>query len=305
MTSLTSQFPDNDRVKPDYSAIIRPTIQYELYNPSRQGVQFMFDGRPYNVPAVNEKWTGRDPASGQEITYPKLGVLPVWTPTSAPGRGRIEYNARDIVEFACGSDGVSGSVGALGIRPLFGDERDELVEEEALSSHAERRLIEAQDTIRKHELMVAAAKAEGAPPPFPSRKVQEAYSTRQAIESNISFAAYCPVCNMGFKNPQAEAQTHLHIIAWHKERKDLVEKAQEATGMSAEGFGSLEPVSGPTREIPRNLQAGAVEGTFDSAERGSIEAPPPIEGATSDPARAVEDNIRKSAQARAGVKKEQ
>lgn len=305
MSSSTSPFPTTERVKPDYSAIIRPTIQYELFNPRVQGVQFSFDGRPYNIPGVNERWKGRDPSTGEEITYPKPGVLPVWTPTAAPGRGRIEYNARDIVEFACGPDGISGSVGPLGIRPLFGDERDELVEEEALSAHAERKLIEAQDTIRKHESRVAAAKADGQPPPFPSHKVLEAYQTRQAIETNISFAAQCPVCNMGFRNPSAESQAQLHIIAWHKERTDLVEKARAATGM----MGNTEEQSIPKaadiglqqREIPRGLQGGAADKALDAAEAGSISAPAPLEGATSDPARQVEEQLRKGTATRAAA----
>lgn len=221
---LMDQEDEGARRKPNYSEIIRPTLQYELYNPADHTVEFAFNGDTYKIPAHNRHWSGKDPYTGQQMVYPKPGVLPVWGPAAIPGR-KIEFTARDIVAFACGPDGISGSVGGLGIRPMFGDERDEEVTfPEAQSAWAEQRQQQAQISIRQHEQKVADAKASGTPPPFPGRQVLEAYSLRNAYESQIGFKFLCTICNMGFRNSQTEV--YVHTISFHKDRRDAVEEAE-------------------------------------------------------------------------------
>jgi hypothetical protein len=211
-------------IRPNYSEIIRPVLQYELYNPAAHTIEFSFDAQVYKVPARDKHWRGRDPYTGEFVTYPKPGILPIWTPTAVPGK-KIEYNARDIIIFACGPDGISGSVGPLGIRPLFGDDRDELVAEEAQSAWAEHHLSASMQIIRSHEMKVAEAKAAGNPPPFPGRQVLDAYAFRKAYESRVSFKYTCPVCNLGFR--QSMAEVYVHLTVDHRDRRDLVEEAEK------------------------------------------------------------------------------
>lgn len=270
--------------RPNYSEIIRPTLQYELYNAADHTIEFMFDGRPFRVPAHDKHWHGKDPHTGVEIVYPKPGVLPIWGPSPIPGK-RIEYTARDIVAFACGPDGISGSVGGLGVRPLFGDERDQLVAEEAQSAWAERRRFDAEQMIRAHEAKVRDAKEAGTPPPYPGRKVLEAYSLRNAYESQLAFKFTCPICNMGFRDSQTEV--YVHTITFHKDRRDDVIEAQEQlskvknpeTGQVEQrplGKTDLTPEeAGPAFERPLPASAQNMGAILD--EVGGKEPEPPVE----------------------------
>ncbi len=248
------------RLRPRYEEIIRPTLQYELYNPSDRTIEFGFDGNTFKIPAHNKHWVGKNPndPTGPALVYPKPGVLPIWTPAAVPGK-KLEYGARDILAFACGPDGISGSVGPLGVRPLFSDERDELVIEEGQTAWAERKVIEAQDTKRKHEVAVADAKAQGVPPPFPGKRVLEAYQMINAYETQIGFKYLCPVCNLGFRNSQTEV--YVHVISYHKDRGDQVEEAQKKLSHTPQGevpigetnLKGLEPEAPVQRPLPEGL----------------------------------------------------
>lgn len=198
----------------DFTEIIAPVVQYELFNPGTRRVEQDFDGQTYVFPAVHEHAVLDDPRTGSLMQYPKPGVLPIFDkhrPLHPP------VPAREVVKFMVGPDGRTGKVGQHGIRPLFGDHRDAMVEEEAKRQWVENRRRNLEDKVRAWELEVAKAREHGDPVGRPPRAVMEAYSELSEM-SAVSFERFsCPVCNWGFME---EKDMHIHTVAHHGDRPE-------------------------------------------------------------------------------------
>lgn len=195
----------------NYREIIKPTVQYVLYNPWPVEKSADYNGETYRIPAFNQTAKLKDGS-----TWATPGELPI------AGRPGI-VEAKTIVEFIVGPDGRTGALGSIGVRVLFGDERDKAVKKEA---HETQRKAEAAidlQTCRDHEIAVLRAHDAAAPAPVPSQRVMDAYARRQAREEEDLLKASCPACNMGFEDQRAVS---IHVLSVHKNRKDLVTDAE-------------------------------------------------------------------------------
>lgn len=295
--------------KPDYKAIIQPTLQYELYNPSNKAIEFAYDNCTYRIPAAHENWVGIDPSDPAlgKITYPEPGVMPVWSPIGK------RYTAADIVKFACGLDGRTGRVlGIRGVRPLFGEEEEinQLVKQEAQEAYLERQMLIVNQGISAYEQGVAEDTAEGRPPRMMPTVIREFYEQRRAWQTLPSTRFACPVCRWQLESEDA---TWVHILAYHKDHPNEVAEATERmneallaagertiTGQTG-GADIAEPLPG-RGHLP---SAGEVEDALSAAERGETGSREPVTASRvdpSDPASILEQRVREGslAQARGG-----
>lgn len=210
-------FEEATTPKLDYRPTIRPTLQYELYNPSDKPMSFSKAGEDFYLPARDKRWRGKDPSTGQTITYPKPGVLPIW------GIPEQKITALQVVEAAVGLDGISGMVGANGARVLI-DGRDEEVMEDARAGWLRKQLADWTTTTQNHERAVRKAQEQGEPPPHPPKLVKEAYEglAKYSNEADGYLQVRCETCNWGFPDETAKWQ---HVIALHKDRRQEAEAA--------------------------------------------------------------------------------
>jgi hypothetical protein len=193
--------PANEPV--DFSRIIQPTIQFELYNPGDEAVTQEVDGEQYTVPG-NSEYAYLLRGNGTASRYDKPGVLPI------TGTGVLP--ARTIVEFLVGPDGRSGKIGSRGIRLLIAGYEEQIMEE-AYTAWVDAKRFDAINLTRSHEEANARATANKEPLKRPSRKVMEAYNWLAENDSAASLRFSCPICNWGLKYEQ---ELHVHITTHHR-----------------------------------------------------------------------------------------
>lgn len=211
----------------NYKSIIKPVLQYELYNPSDKPQHFSKAGVDFYLPARDKRWRGKDPTSGQQFTYPKPGVLPIW------GIPEQRITALQVVQFAVGEDGISGVVGINGVRALFDEEeQNKPVYSEARRACLRKEVADANLTVQNHERAVAKAKAADEQPPVPGRIVQEAYNflARAGADADEFLPIRCSTCNWGFPD---DTRMWEHVLSMHRERRAEAEKALMLEGKSA------------------------------------------------------------------------
>lgn len=254
----------------DFTEVIRPQRVRELYNPNPEApVQFAYNAEVYTLPPADKLLQLRDPFTRRKMTWPKPGVLPLYDIRFSVRGQRFQILADELVEVACGRDGRSGQVGVLGVRPLFGDERDEDVMLEAAEAFGVRRDVEALDRTRTHENNVAAARANGDVPPRPTQQIMLDYDwlARRDLSRSLRFA--CEVCNLGFREEQ---EMLIHTLAHHKAHPAAAE-AERALKLT--GKGASKPVYTPPKGADMDaIAAGVAEGEkiLSSAEEGSAGA---------------------------------
>jgi hypothetical protein len=253
----------------DYREIINPTVQFELYNPSDDDVEFQYDGNPYVIPANHRKAEIIDPRTGRVALYPKPGVLPIIGIPPRPGRWPVE--ARKIVEFVCGHNGRGGVLGKAGVRPLFQDGRDALVKEEARRGWAENALYNYQERTRAWETEVEQRKAQGLPVPRPGHDVMKAYRKLGEMQA-ITFEKFsCPVCNWGFLE---EIDVNVHVVTHHPTHAyaETARLMLDPQNPGRVGLGSVEVTRAPEKPIPAGITSA---GATIAAAGDGVEIPDP------------------------------
>lgn len=250
MEEIRDTAEEFERPAIDYKSIIKPTLQYELYNPSEKSQHFSKAGVEFYLPAKGKKWRGQDPSTGQTITYPKPGVMPVW------GIPEQKITALQVVQFAVGEDGISGVIGENGVRALFGeDKQDELVYEDAHKACLRKEVADANLTIHNHERAVAVARAANEQPPIPGRMVQDAYArlAKAGSEADEFFPVRCATCNLGLADEKA---MWLHVLGTHRDRKA---EAEKALGLDETGGKMVTVPREPPTPVPTMSEEDALE----------------------------------------------
>lgn len=172
----------------DYRSIIQPKVQYKLWNPAPNDVERDVSAVTFVIPAGGTLDITGLPAA---VTDGKGNALP---------RGSSSYrealSAEQILSHLVGEDGRTGKLGPLGVRCLFGDERDELVKEEGRETWE---LWQYQNDLRAeyaHNKAIQTAKEAGLPPPPPTRETREKIARRVAYErdSQVVPTHPCPSC---------------------------------------------------------------------------------------------------------------
>lgn len=220
----------------DYTEIIKPVVQYGLYNPWPTERSFDFGGKCYRMPAKS--------------------VTPIYD------RPDVGATALNVLSFAVGKTGREGVVGSIGVRALFGDARDQLVKQEAHQAQKEKESIDDLETCRSHELMVLRAQEAAAAPPRPSQRVMDAYKRRAAREDEEQMKFSCPACNTGFKD---QHEVSVHVVALHKNRKDLLNEAESFLKLESLSIGvnlDLQDPLGDTVPVERKVVSAQEAAAF-------------------------------------------
>ncbi len=244
----------------NYQTILNPTIQYELYNPADEPMEFGYNGETYVLPGAEDFWVGRDAQTGQLMEYTREGVLPVF------GRPDQRIEALTIVKHATGDDGRSGHVGVNGVRPLFGDERDEEVIREAREAYVEKRRYDYEAMTRAWEAEVALALQQRREPGRPPRRVRDAYEWLRRNEQKGGVKISCPVCYAGFPN---DVQVDAHMLADHK-RHPKTDEVRERLGLEEDvvDLSSAETVPADTKPLPKSVKGAGK--TLDETAGGGL-----------------------------------
>lgn len=270
-------FEDPVRTPVDFSKIILPTVQFELYNPGDEAVSQEVDGNPYTVPGSSE-YAYMLSHGGTASRYDKPGILPIMGTAILP--------ARTIVEFLVGPDGRSGAIGGRGIRLMLPG-YEEQIKEEAYIAWVDSKRHNCINLTRAHEDAVARAVANKEPGQRPSVKVRQAYQWLAENDSAASLRFSCPICNWGLKYEQ---ELHVHVVTHHRSHPAAVKSAEILKGMAEasvdddEGGGDapvyaqgavldlggieLEKVERETLPVPKGLSTAA--DSMRRAERGEI-----------------------------------
>lgn len=236
----------------DYKSILKPDVQYRLYNPNPKAVEGQHNGRCYRIPARDEHYVD---SRGQK--FPEPGVLPIYPYMNQVRLGdrTVEdrlMTAEMIVVHLVGEDGVSGQIGGAGIRllPSANDPLAEAVKRDALEASRAKAYADAGATIAAFEAENAKRIEYKQTPVPPPAKVKEAYRFRAEAErvSEADLPAFqCPKCYEGIPT---EEKLRAHISELHA--------AYEGTLLKA---ANLEPLTdapvkrGPGR--PRKAEAVA------------------------------------------------
>jgi hypothetical protein len=219
----------------DYKSILKPDVQYRLYNPNPKAVEGQHNGRIYRIPGRDEHYVD---SRGQRFSEP--GVFPVYpyNYTIRLGERTTEdkvMTAEMIVVHLVGEDGISGQIGGAGVRLLpSGDETlAEAVKRDALEASRTKAYADAGATIAAFEAENAKRIEYKQTPIQPPPKVKEAYRYRAEVErvSTADLPAFqCPKCYEGIAD---ETKLRAHIAEIHS--------AYEATLLKAAGLEMATP----------------------------------------------------------------
>lgn len=252
----------------DFSSIIAPEVRFELYNPDPdEPIYESFAAEMYVIPPSTQRLVTLDPFSHEQSVYPKPGVCPIFDRNERRG---FPIPAQKIVEHFCGTDGRSGTIGGRGVRPLFGDERDQAVIAEAKEAFLRFRDQEDLVMIRDHENRVMIARENATPPPRPTPQVMAAYQrSAQRDETNL-FKFSCEVCNGPFATEQ---EMLVHVVSVHKKHPAAVEAVRALKLDQQNPKPEFVPPE-PKGKLPTQEE---VEGALDEAE-GKLENSKPAPG---------------------------
>ena len=187
----------------DLTELYRPLKGQAYFNPRPSALKLEFGGCPY----VFQKGYGEI-----QLKY-STQHAPVYKTTGEA------HTSSNVFKHFFGDDGRTGRAGECGIRPLFGDSRDESIVEEAETAFREAQYQADMRIKMAHMARVSNERAAGAPPTAPSKDVQEAMA-RIAERDRLngwSAAFACPHC----ASPNADAQSRdAHVAAIHPELAD-------------------------------------------------------------------------------------
>jgi hypothetical protein len=209
----------------DLSTLIAPKPVYRIYNPAAREVSCDYASKTWRIPAKSTLAITDTRVRGNDKEPPVL------------------LDARSILIALVGEDGRSGKLGELGVRPLFGDARDDLVKQEADEAHKENHYQVCLGIKLTHMSRIAKEREAGVAPTPPSLRVREAmeYVAKVERERGLTGAATCQECGWALAT---EADLKAHIANIHPE------KAQN-------GFGEARPVQTMTTQAqpPVNVEA--------------------------------------------------
>ena len=189
----------------DFEALLKPKVEFRLYNPCPEPVEQDFDSWTYVIPAKGFLEIAGRPSHPHPD--PRL--------KGSPGYRDFPIEAKDIVKHLVGEDGRSGKLGQRGVRVLFGDSRDEAVIAEADAAAAEWQYRCDLQTEYAHNKSNTNLKEQGIAPAPPSARVQDAIRRRVEYEkgNNTRATHPCPECEWPF---YSEQEVSSHIESTHK-----------------------------------------------------------------------------------------
>ena len=230
----------------NFSEILTPTVQYELYNAADVAIEGECGGEVYRVPANHEFHQIRNEATGQIVgQYPKPGVLPITS------NGRLSAIA--IIRHLVGEDGRSGKIGIMGIRALFQDpEKDKLVKREAMETWVEKRRSDALARTRAHEQAVARAQEAKLDIPRPNRQVQADYLFLREADAAEALKYQCGVCGWGFAE---EREKDIHVVTFHRGSPRAAKSAERLGIAESDADFELESEPKQSKPLPNTLKS--------------------------------------------------
>lgn len=189
----------------NYREIIQPKAQFRLYNPAPIPVERDFAAQTYVIPAQGE------------LAIYGLGASHTNTRGEGLPKGSASWRdavpAEVIVAHFIGEDGRSGALGPLGVRCLFGDERDVEVRAEAAEAW---KLWEYKSDLKEeaaHNKAVQNAKENGIPLPVATIRTREAIRRRAEFEKETAVIASHP-CQCGYPCFSAD-ELNSHTLSTH------------------------------------------------------------------------------------------
>jgi hypothetical protein len=125
--------------------------------------------------------------------------------------------AEQIVKELIGAEGTMGRIGKLGVRILFGDDRDKLVRQDAFVAYREAKYYRSLALKHSHLAINKTLRDADLPGNPPSKQVMEAmrYVAKYETEFNPEARYACPECQWPFEEKEAR---DAHIVAQHKDQ---------------------------------------------------------------------------------------
>jgi hypothetical protein len=212
---------------------------------------------------------------GQRYYSPRPEVLELSLDGSVykfhPGFGTIaplhyrdpkrQVSAKDLYDHFFGSDGRSGTAALQGVRPAFGDSRDEAIAEEAKEAYENAEY--ASDLALKlgHMDRIQKQREAGVPPSVPSKAVMAAMQRirERELKTGQSMAFTCPHCAWPSAN---DAERKAHIFEMHPEQAQPLTQFVGVDGqMEAPEFARSPRMPVPSPEQEAKIKA--LEGKLD------------------------------------------
>lgn len=174
----------------NYSEIVSPARPYLIYNPA-----------PYEIVKDYAGYTFRWPPNFEDRGYGPgvlaVGELKIRGQHDQKYRHAMEMvSAQTVAKFFVGEDGLSGTLSPMGVRPLFGDNRDADVRLEADAAFRKHQEVEDLRLTSTFMGAVERMKQQGMTPPPPGPEIMAAME-RQRInraERGGIGAMHCPKC---------------------------------------------------------------------------------------------------------------
>jgi hypothetical protein len=187
----------------DLTELSRPTKGQAYFNPRPSALKLEYGGCAYTF----------QKGYGEIALKYSTQNSPVYKTTGEA------HTSANVFKHFFGDDGRTGRAGECGIRPLFGDHRDESIVLEAEDAFREAQYAADMRIKMAHMARVANERQAGAPPTAPSKDVQEAMA-RIAERDRLngwSAAFACPHC----ASPNSDAASRdNHVAAIHPELAD-------------------------------------------------------------------------------------
>ncbi len=231
----------------DLTELTRPTRGQAYYNPRPTAMRLEYGGCTYTF----------NPGYGELVIRYSTQNSPVYRSTGEA------HTPSNVYKHFFGDDGRSGKAGECGVRPIFGDYRDELIVAEAETAFREAQYAADMRIKMAHMARVANERQAGAPLTAPSKDVQEAMAriAERDRANGWSAAFACPHCASPSKNA-AEREEHIATI-----HPDLVDaKATPQIGAKEDKTSDLEAMVAAQAALLKQqsealaaLQAGMAE----------------------------------------------
>ena len=174
----------------DLAELVRPVASIKIYNPSEHVVHRNYQAESYDIPpGVSD-------------------LAPI---------GRATLQALMLHFF--GDDGRSGHASGAGVRPLFGDKRDEAVIAEADAAYAESKYQSCLQLKLAHIARVMKEKESNLPVSPPDAKIRAAMEYVAAVDRGRGLigAVSCPHCAWAL---ESKIDLRNHVYTMHPESFD-------------------------------------------------------------------------------------
>ncbi len=161
-----------------------------------------------------------------------------------------------LYEHFFGSDGRTGTAALRGVRPAFGDARDETIQEEAKEAYENAEYQSDLALKLGHMDRIQKQREAGVPPSVPSKAVMAAMQRirERELKTGVSGAFACPHCAWPSSN---EAERKAHVYEFHPDQAQPLTQFVDETGR-------LEPQQTHTRAVPAESEKiKELEGKLD------------------------------------------